>query len=613
MALFFIVFSQKSFFAQSSSGDCIGAIPVCKSIYEVPVLSVPPNNVPNEINPTLSCLSNGEDNGVWYTFTVQTSGILHFNIIPYAPSDDYDWAVFDLTNSSCDQIKSIKSLEVGCNFSSSVTNNGITGANGGSNPQDAPTINVLAGQRFVLYISNFSQSKNGYKLDFSQSTASVPDNVPPSMVSVTPNSPCAANVLQLKFSENVSCNSISPDDLVLNGPGGPYTITSISSNDCASGASYSTTYNLTISPSLNASGNFTLSIAGSISDVCGNTATSTSAPLTFNYSALDVQINTTDADCGVDNGTASINVLSGTAPFTYLWSNGETGTSIQNLARGKYSITIKDALGCTLEKHFTITDPTDFTYTITQQADTCSKGVGIITVSVNGNLPPYLFQYENNPATNNNVYSSAVGDSLFYLKITDNDGCWLDTTFIVNNTLNDSLLAHYTSDYSLVDVLYPFVRFTNDSKNYHSFSWSLPGILPNTQEFQYEFPDTGIYPVSITAYDINGCFDVYTAYISVITNFIVYIPNTFTPNDDGVNEYFTIAGNGIDTSTFELHIYNRWGEDVFFTNNFDTGWDGSIKGRNRLVSESGVYTYKITLKDVYGNPHRFIGKITLLR
>lgn len=611
MCCFVLSFSKVK--AQTSSGDCIGAIPVCKNIYDVPVLTVPPNNVPNEINPTLSCLSNGEDHGVWYTFTVQTTGILHFNIIPYDPTDDYDWAVFDLTNATCDQIRTIKALEVACNFSSSVTNNGITGANNGSNPQDGPVVNVTAGQRFVLYISNFSQSTNGYKLDFSNSTAQVPDNVPPVILSATPNAPCGANIVQVKFSENISCNTIDPSDFVLSGPGGPYTITNVSSNECNGGASYSTTYNLSISPALNANGLFTLSIAGSISDVCGNAATSSTPPIQFNYTALDVQINTTDADCGIDNGTASVSVLTGTPPYSYLWSTGETGTSIQDLARGSYSVTVTDSKGCVLVKEFIISDPTSFTFSVIQQADTCSKGVGIVTINVNGTTPPYSYQFENNPATGNNVYTSAVGDSSLYLKITDNDGCWLDTSFVVNNIVNDSIFAFFTTDTNIVDVLYPFVYFTNASQNYSSYTWSLPGISPNTPAFQFEFPDTGLYPVTIRAYDINGCFDEYTAYISVIAQFIAYIPNTFTPNNDGVNDSFIIRGNGIDEQTFEMDIYDRWGEKVFSTTDFANGWDGSIRGRDKLTTDSGIYTYRILVQDIYGNPHKFTGRILLLR
>src|SRR5690606_17533598 len=84
--------------AQPTSADCQGAIPVCQLVYNVPTLVLEPDNVKNEINPNISCLSGGELNGVWYTFTVQTSGMLNFNIVPNNPSDDYDWVVYNLTN-----------------------------------------------------------------------------------------------------------------------------------------------------------------------------------------------------------------------------------------------------------------------------------------------------------------------------------------------------------------------------------------------------------------------------------------------------------------------------------------------------------------------------------
>lgn len=606
-------------FAQASSGDCIGAIPVCQISYDVPVLNVPPDNIPNEISGILSCLATGEDNGVWYTFTVQTNGILHFNIIPYVPNDDYDWALFNLTNADCEDIKTNGALEVECNFSSSTTNNGITGANGGPNPQDEPTINVVAGQRFVLYISNFSQSTNGYKLDFSGSTAQVPDNVSPKLISVQPNLNCNASSITVTFSENIACNSVQPNDFSFSGPGGPYSIANVTSTDCQAGGAYSTEYILTLSPSISSGGTFTLSLSGVIEDICGNIADATSPAVTFNYSAMTLNITTIDADCGVDNGQATVSVIGGVGPYQYLWSDSNTQNTptATGLARGNYVVTVTDAQGCTATASCVISDPTSFTFQVVQQADTCSKGVGGITVLVNGTTPPYQYTFIDhlqNIISNYPVFTGAVGDSTIYIRVTDVLGCWLDTLITVNNIENDTLLAFFKVDNPIVNVLYPYAHFFNTSQYYTSFVWEIEDQYLYDDNFIYHFTNgEGSYPVTITVFDENGCKDSYTMIIDVIAEFSLFIPNAFTVNEDGLNEKFLVKGMGLQENTFEMYIYDRWGRCVYESRNIYDGWDGSIGSTPPIKTQEGVYLYRINVKDNFDILHQFTGKVILIK
>ncbi|HRP58682.1 MAG TPA: hypothetical protein PK833_00105, partial [Vicingus sp.] len=77
--------------------DCLGAIPVCQNVYVETNSYSGVGNVPDEIDPDgPSCMNSGEKNDVWYTFTTQTSGNICFTIDPIG-SDDYDWAVYNLT------------------------------------------------------------------------------------------------------------------------------------------------------------------------------------------------------------------------------------------------------------------------------------------------------------------------------------------------------------------------------------------------------------------------------------------------------------------------------------------------------------------------------------
>src|SRR5688572_16951308 len=105
LLLLFACFAVDSVRAQTPNNqDCLAAIPICQNVYQTTNSYVGEGNYPNEINNNSSCLGSGELNDVWYTFTVQQSGNLNFLITPNNSSDDYDWAVYNLTNNNCSDI-----------------------------------------------------------------------------------------------------------------------------------------------------------------------------------------------------------------------------------------------------------------------------------------------------------------------------------------------------------------------------------------------------------------------------------------------------------------------------------------------------------------------------
>ena len=89
-----------------------------------------------------------------------------------------------------------------------------------------------------------------------------------------------------------------------------------------------------------------------------------------------------------------------------------------------------------------------------------------------------------------------------------------------------------------------------------------------------------------------------------------YIPNSFTPNGDGRNDYFRPYGEGVKWDTFEMSIYDRWGEEIYYTGNIDEPWKGWYMDRE---VEMGVYVYLIRIYDQNGEAHTYRGGVTLLR
>lgn len=265
--------------SQVNNQDCLGAIPVCQGIYEQATSYSGTGFVSGEINPAISCLNSGEKNDVWYVLTVQSSGLLYFTITPNAPSD-YDWALFNLTNNVCEDIQNIEELEVSCNYDGATQ---PTGANGNQGQQNEPPVPVIAGETYVLNVSNFSTNQTGYMLDFTVSTAGIYDTQIPALSEVLPI-PCFSSELTVRFSEFVLCSSVSLSDFVLIGPSGPIPIISYSATGCQGGGNHDRDYTL-VTSSMLLDGSYELQLNGEVEDLCGNA----SQPSSLEFSIYDNQ------------------------------------------------------------------------------------------------------------------------------------------------------------------------------------------------------------------------------------------------------------------------------------------------------------------------------------
>ncbi|MEM9985396.1 MAG: PKD domain-containing protein, partial [Bacteroidota bacterium] len=250
--------------------DCFNAIPLCQDTYFQPNSYRGAGRNTDEIDGNFSCLQLGEQNSVWYTFQVETAGSLCFTIIPVDSTDDYDWAVFNLTNASCAAIANNPSLEAACNFTFNTGCAGETGPNGRIDcpEQFEPCLQVQVGDIYALNVSNFTSSNAGYTIDFSSSTAALYDQIPPELTAV--ESFCTG--VRVTFSERIACASVDPGDFVFTGPDGPYSISSVSSPDCNDSTGSSRQFDLFLAPGIQQAGNYTLSLTGYVGDLCGNGA-----------------------------------------------------------------------------------------------------------------------------------------------------------------------------------------------------------------------------------------------------------------------------------------------------------------------------------------------------
>lgn len=147
-------------------------------------------------------------------------------------------------------------------------------------------------------------------------------------------------------------------------------------------------------------------------------------------------------------------------------------------------------------------------------------------------------------------------------------------------------------------------------------SWDFDGVADDTTLVispQKVYENPGRYAVMLVIKTTEwGCYDTIIKFIDIKEDFNVFIPNTFTPNGDGLNDLFQVKGSAIQTKGFTMEIFDRWGNSVFFTQNPLEGWDGTNK--NGETSEIGFYTYKIGVVSSNKEGRKeYIGKVMLLK
>lgn len=211
---------------------------------------------------------------------------------------------------------------------------------------------------------------------------------------------------------------------------------------------------------------------------------------------------------------------------------------------------------------------------------------------------------------NGNIDPMGFGTYNVGLTVTSGNGCTSSITLQDYITEYPKPDAHFDANPKLVDMNNPTIDFTDlSSINVISWDWDFgDGGTSYQQHPSYLYQDTGIFPVTQYVSTVHGCLDTAVYEIEVKPTFTFYIPNTFTPDSDGHNEYFSGRGTGI--AEYQMMIFNRWGEMLFETNDYDHQWDGSFKGQQVQL---GVYVYKFRVTDWEGDIHHYEGHVNLMR
>ncbi|MEZ5031688.1 MAG: PKD domain-containing protein [Saprospiraceae bacterium] len=198
------------------------------------------------------------------------------------------------------------------------------------------------------------------------------------------------------------------------------------------------------------------------------------------------------------------------------------------------------------------------------------------------------------------------------VEVTSPIGCTTDAFFPDWITIDPSPIADFTFSPPVITSLNPTVDFTDLSTGADRWLWQFDEDgTSKLQNPSFTFPDTGFQKVLLTVTHPSGCQDTLVRYIDVIPEVRYFLPNAFTPNSDGLNDFFIGRGLTDGMKFFQMRIYNRWGELLFESDDPESGWDGRIMGRSEPV-QPGVYLYQVDYRDSRGNDFTLSGFATLV-
>ena len=315
------------------------------------------------------------------------------------------------------------------------------------------------------------------------------------------------------------------------------------------------------------------------------------------------------------NGVLLAQPSAGFAPFIFEWSNLSPAQKITALPAGEYSVTITDSLGCQGSKTVALTEPDLFVPHISSKRPLCfenedgrieiegwSGGAGVVNASLNGSFPalaPVKFDY--------------LPPGEYLLEVWDGNGCRGDTAF--NFPELHELLLELGDDLEieLGDSirLEPFVNFWPVD----SFLWRTNDPAPMDELSVWCAPLENSY-YYLKVWDEFGCTVEDKISVKVDQTRRVFVPNAFSPNGDGVNDFFTIyVRTGAVRSIRNFQVFSRWGEKVFSReefqpNNDQLGWNGTLDGR---YTPPGVFAWKAEIEFVDGRVEVMSGDVMVVR
>jgi gliding motility-associated-like protein len=302
-------------------------------------------------------------------------------------------------------------------------------------------------------------------------------------------------------------------------------------------------------------------------------------------------------------------VTGGAGGYVWSWSNGSSqqDISIQTMETNQYDVTVTDMCGASVSNGVLVTVVLPV---ITAQpygaASICPGDSAEIGVLVSNGTGVYDYNWSIGEITPE-IVVDPTSSTIYYVSVTDS--CAAHYEVLENVTINvDRPIAEFTLGIDNIVIKNP-INFINQSEGAISYYWEFGNGESSTEVNPITtYYNDGAVTVMLVAENQAGCLDtVYHTYY-VQPEMIFFVPNAFTPDGDGKNDYF--FGEGVGVKDYEMRIFNRWGEIIYHSVGKRDTWDGRVNG---IMSPNGVYVWKILLTGYDATEYQKTGHVSLIR
>ena len=352
-----------------------------------------------------------------------------------------------------------------------------------------------------------------------------------------------------------------------------------------------------------------------------------------------VEISGTTEICNEDVTQIYFGFTAGQSPWTLSYDlNGTTSTPFP-LNNNLDSISVSPSI--TSVYNFTnITDANNCSSSLTDAVTISVNQLPIVMVSGGGEIcddgstVDVVFNTSNGTPTFNIEYSLGINENIIsnvgyqhviktneagtysITNVTDSKGCLAkDISGTADVIVNPLPIASFSAYPQPADITDPVINFIDNSSNHTSGLWDFDDNTTTPTNFgkishRFSDIDSGTYFVELYVESNKGCFNTEVQKIVIDRAFVFYIPNAFTPNRDQINDVFMPHVSGV--KDYNFYVYSRHGQEIFYTNKLDKGWDGLVSNSNEYAT-SGRYAYAVYLIDLHGKERKFQGNFLLIR
>ena len=316
--------------------------------------------------------------------------------------------------------------------------------------------------------------------------------------------------------------------------------------------------------------------------------------------------------CPYVPATIGVQASGGSGQYTYLWSvnsllSGTTDSLFVNPGSSTtYLITVSDNCGNSVQDSviYTILSP-PLVLQMNGPFEICPGDSVDLLVTATGGYGTYYYNWSTTATTPGITVAPQVSTS-YFVQVSDECQTFSTTAVAVVQVVKP-LANFYIATQNPMQGL-P-VQLTNASFNAWSYAWSFGdgngSFLVNPT---HVYTQPGAYEITLIATDQKGCLDSISKWIEIAPERYIYLPNSFTPDGDGLNEYF--YGRFIGLLSARFYIFNRWGEEIFFSDQLNFVWNGEYEG---VPVQDGTYSWYLIYEIEKGIYEDLSGHVNVIR